>query len=126
MKFEEDLSYRRSDIQGLRGIAVLLVVFFHAGLPLPGGFIGVDVFFVVSGYVITSSLIRESTGSESIKLQLQNFYIRRAKRLIPALGTLVLAVMGASYLIESSWGEQQRTASSGIASTFSFANIRYA
>ena len=95
MKFEEDLSYRRSDIQGLRGIAVLLVVFFHAGLPLPGGFIGVDVFFVVSGYVITSSLIRESTGSESIKLQLQNFYIRRAKRLIPALGTLVLAVMGA-------------------------------
>ena len=126
MKFEEDLSYRRSDIQGLRGIAVLLVVFFHAGLPLPGGFIGVDVFFVVSGYVITSSLIRESTGSESIKLQLQNFYIRRAKRLIPALGTLILAVMVASYLIESSWGEQQRTALSGIASTFSFANIRYA
>jgi peptidoglycan/LPS O-acetylase OafA/YrhL len=103
-----------------------LVVFFHAGLPLPGGFIGVDIFFVVSGYVITSSLIRESTDSESIKLQLQNFYIRRAKRLIPALGTLILAVMVASYLIESSWGEQQRTALSGIASTFSFANIRYA
>jgi peptidoglycan/LPS O-acetylase OafA/YrhL len=61
-----------------------------------------------------------------MKLQLQKFYIRRAKRLIPALGTLILAVMVASYLIESSWGEQQRTALSGIASTFSFANIRYA
>ena len=126
MIVEKDLTYRRSDIQGLRGIAVLLVVFFHAGLPLPGGFIGVDVFFVVSGYVITSSLIRESTGSESIRLQLQHFYIRRAKRLIPALGALVFAVMIASYFVESSWGEQQRSALSGIASTFSFANIRYA
>jgi peptidoglycan/LPS O-acetylase OafA/YrhL len=123
---ENDLTYRRSDIQGLRGIAVLLVVFFHAGLLIPGGFIGVDVFFVVSGYVITSSLIRENTGSESIKLQLKNFYIRRAKRLIPALGALIFAVMIASYFVESSWGEQQRTALSGIASTFSFANIRYA
>ena len=126
MIVEKDLTYRRSDIQGLRGIAVLLVVFFHAGLPLPGGFIGVDVFFVVSGYVITSSLIRESTGAETIKLQLQNFYIRRAKRLIPALGALIFGVMIASYFVESSWGEQQRTALSGIASTFSFANIWYA
>ena len=104
MIVEKDLTYRRSDIQGLRGIAVLLVVFFHAGLPVTGGFIGVDVFFVISGYVITSSLIRESTGPESIKLQLQNFYIRLAKRLIPALGALVLAVMIASYFVESSWG----------------------
>ena len=111
----------RADIDGLRAIAVLSVVHFHA-FPgrMQGGFIGVDVFFVVSGYVITSSLVRESTGSESMKLQLQKFYIRRAKRLIPALGTLILAVMVASYLIESSWGEQQRTALSGIASTFSF------
>ena len=126
MIVENDLTYRRSDIQGLRGIAVLLVVFFHAGLPLPGGFIGVDVFFVVSGYVITSSLIRENAGPESIKLQLKNFYIRRAKRLIPALGALIFGVMIASYFVESSWGEQQRTALSGMASTFSFANIRYA
>ena len=126
MIVDDDLTHRRNDIQGLRGIAVLLVVFFHAGFPLPGGFVGVDVFFVVSGYVITSSLIRESTDTASIKMQLQNFYIRRAKRLIPALGTLIFAVMVASYLIESPWGEQQRTALSGIASTFSIANIRYA
>ena len=49
----------RADIQGLRAIAVLAVVIFHADLPLPGGFTGVDVFFVISGYVITEMLIRE-------------------------------------------------------------------
>ena len=55
----------RRDIQGLRAIAVLAVIAFHAGLPVPGGFIGVDVFFVISGFVITALLHREwlSTGS---------------------------------------------------------------
>ena len=50
---------RRLDIQGLRAVAVLMVVAFHAGLPTPGGFVGVDVFFVISGFVITSMLMRE-------------------------------------------------------------------
>ena len=50
---------RRLDIQGLRAVAVLVVVLFHAGLPLPGGFVGVDVFFVISGFVITGMLARE-------------------------------------------------------------------
>ena len=50
---------RRRDIQGLRAIAVLLVVAFHARLPVPGGFVGVDVFFVISGFVITAMLMRE-------------------------------------------------------------------
>ena len=50
---------RRRDIQGLRAIAVLMVVAFHAGLPMPGGFVGVDVFFVISGFVIATMLQRE-------------------------------------------------------------------
>jgi hypothetical protein len=59
---------RRADIQGLRAIAVLLVVAFHAGLPVPGGFMGVDVFFAISGFVMTTMLLNElesSTGSIS-------------------------------------------------------------
>ena len=118
--------YQRLDIQGLRGIAVLLVVLFHAGLPIPGGFIGVDVFFVISGYVITSSLLRSFNPAGDIQGQLRYFYFRRMKRLIPALGTLILGVAVASIFIESSWGEQQRTSLAGIASSLSFANIYYA
>ena len=118
--------YERLDVQGLRGIAVLLVVLFHAGLPIPGGFVGVDIFFVISGYVITSSLLRNFNSEGDIKDQLQYFYFRRMKRLIPALGTLILGVAIGSIFIESSWGEQQRTSLAGIASSLSFSNIYYA
>src|SRR5262245_34465115 len=57
---------RRRDIQGLRGIAVLVVVAFHAHWPLPGGYVGVDMFFVISGFVITSLLVREVSRSGRI------------------------------------------------------------
>lgn len=79
----------RPDIEGLRGVAILLVVAYHAGASvLPGGFVGVDVFFVVSGYLITSLLLeeRERTGA----ISLPAFYARRMARLLPA-GLLVLA-----------------------------------
>ena len=49
----------RKDIQGLRGVAILLVLIYHSGVALPGGFVGVDVFFVVSGFVITQLLVKE-------------------------------------------------------------------
>lgn len=79
----------RPDVEGLRAIAITLVVLYHAGVrQLPGGYVGVDVFFVISGFLITSHLVREaSTG----RLDVARFYGRRIIRLLPA-ATLVLAV----------------------------------
>ncbi|MEE4025383.1 acyltransferase family protein [Gordonia sp. PKS22-38] len=84
------------DIAGLRGIAVLLVVLFHAHVPfVTGGFVGVDIFFVISGFLITRLLIREyeTTGSLSFK----GFYARRARRIIPAAAlVIVVSIIGAA------------------------------
>jgi peptidoglycan/LPS O-acetylase OafA/YrhL len=80
----------RADIQGLRGAAVLLVVAYHAGLAFPGGFVGVDVFFVVSGFVITGLLISEL--EETGRLDVARFYGRRIRRLLPALALMVTVV----------------------------------
>src|SRR5260370_10887336 len=74
----------RPDIEGLRGLAVAVVVAFHCGIPtLSGGFVGVDVFFVLSGYLITGLLVAEvrSTGT----IDLARFYARRVRRLLPAM-----------------------------------------
>jgi peptidoglycan/LPS O-acetylase OafA/YrhL len=85
----------RPDIQGLRAVAVLGVVLFHAGLPfLPGGYVGVDVFFVVSGFLITGHLMRELTTTGRIGLA--RFYARRARRILPAsVVVLVVTVLAA-------------------------------
>ncbi|MFZ9803557.1 MAG: acyltransferase family protein, partial [Ilumatobacteraceae bacterium] len=86
---------RRRDIQGIRAIAVLLVLAYHAKVPgFSGGYIGVDVFFVVSGFLITSLLVREFDTTN--KISLTNFYARRVRRLLPAslvvvIGTLVIS-----------------------------------
>ena len=86
---------RRRDIQGIRAIAVLLVLAYHAKVPgFSGGYIGVDVFFVVSGFLITSLLVREFDTTS--KISLTNFYARRVRRLLPAslvvvIGTLVIS-----------------------------------
>lgn len=73
----------RPEIDGLRAIAVLPVIFFHAGLSLfEGGFVGVDVFFVISGYLITSIILKERKEK---KFTILNFYERRIRRILPAL-----------------------------------------
>ncbi|WP_161958471.1 acyltransferase family protein [Ornithinimicrobium cavernae] len=90
----------RGDIEGLRAIAVLLVLVYHAGVAeVSGGFVGVDVFFVVSGFVITNQLVREveSTG----RLSLWGFYGRRAKRLLPAAGLVLVTTSVVAWLMAS-------------------------
>lgn len=85
----------RPDIEGLRGIAILLVVAFHAGVAwTAGGYVGVDIFFVISGFFITGLLAHEvgSTGD----VDLAEFYARRARRLLPAFLLVVLATLGAA------------------------------
>ncbi|HET7568426.1 MAG TPA: acyltransferase family protein [Gaiellaceae bacterium] len=88
---------RRPDIQGLRAVAVLLVVLFHAGEHVPGGFTGVDVFFVISGFVITGTLVAELWRTGAIRLPA--FYGRRVRRLLPALALMVAAVSLAAILL---------------------------
>ena len=111
----------RRDIQGLRAVAVLLVIGYHAGLPIPGGFAGVDVFFVISGFVITSMLQREwrSTG----RLQLGRFYLRRFRRLTPALAVLVTLVVPMSLLLTSPIATLERTALTGAGAVLMLANF---
>jgi peptidoglycan/LPS O-acetylase OafA/YrhL len=82
----------RPDIEGLRGVAILLVVLFHARLPaLAGGFVGVDVFFVLSGFFITGLLVRERESTGDVRLR--DFYGRRALRLLPALLVVLFATL---------------------------------
>jgi peptidoglycan/LPS O-acetylase OafA/YrhL len=84
----------RPDVEGLRGLAILLVVLFHAGVSqLAGGFVGVDVFFVLSGYFITGLLLREATPSGD--LGLSAFYGRRALRLLPPLVIVLIVTLAA-------------------------------
>src|ERR1700686_684978 len=85
----EDRKFR-PDVQGLRALAVLLVVLFHAGSSaVSGGYVGVDVFFVISGFVITGVLLRERFTTE--RTSLLAFYGRRCRRIIPA-ATLVFVI----------------------------------
>lgn len=90
----------RADIEGMRGIAVLLVVLFHFGFtPARGGFIGVDVFFVLSGYLITGLIFKEieRTG----QLNFAGFYARRVRRLLPAAALVLICTLVAAALVYS-------------------------
>lgn len=117
-------SDRRSDIQGLRALAVLVVIAFHANLPLPGGYVGVDVFFVISGFVITAMLLREKQRTGRVGLT--EFYVRRFRRLTPALAVMVSATVVVSAFLMSPLGSQQITASTALGAMLLFANIAIA
>ncbi|MCU1589246.1 MAG: O-antigen acetylase [Frankiales bacterium] len=113
----------RGDIEGLRGVAVLLVVVGHlTGWPR-GGFIGVDVFFVISGFLITGLLVSEHERSGVISLP--RFYLRRARRLLPA-GVLVLAVTDLVAALVLLPGRAHDTAVDSLWSLGFLANVHFA
>ena len=87
----------RTDIDGLRAVAVLGVVIYHA-FPwmIPGGFVGVDIFFVISGYLISGILYK---GHKSGNFSFKEFYARRIRRLFPALITMLVITMAYGWVI---------------------------
>ncbi len=91
----EDPKYR-PDIDGLRALAVLLVIFFHADLGCAGGFVGVDIFFVISGFLITSLILKE-IGDDAFDLL--TFWERRIRRILPALLVVVCATIAAGWFL---------------------------
>ena len=114
----------RADIQGLRAVAVLVVVAGHAGVPfLTGGFVGVDVFFVISGFLITRLLLVEVQRSGRVSLRA--FYARRARRILPA-ATLVLAVSVLSSTIWLSALDALSVVTDAVWAVFFAANLRFA
>lgn len=89
---------RRADLQGIRAIAVAMVVFYHLDLGwLPGGFVGVDVFFVLSGFLITRLLYVEAAGRGTIDLA--GFWLRRARRLLPNAVLTLAFILAATWLL---------------------------
>jgi peptidoglycan/LPS O-acetylase OafA/YrhL len=119
----------RPDIEGLRGVAVLLVVFFHAGLlsnasfQVTGGFIGVDLFFVVSGFLITGLLIRERERTGSVSFS--RFYARRVRRILPAAAVTLLITIPLSYGLVTLL-RRPDTMWDAASAALSFANVRFA
>jgi peptidoglycan/LPS O-acetylase OafA/YrhL len=120
---------KRLDIQGLRAVAVLLVALNHARVPfLAGGYVGVDVFFVLSGYLITGILLREGFGEGRISLL--GFYARRVRRILPA-ATLTLVVTGiAVYVVydlaRADFLQTRAVLVDALASSLFYANVHFA
>ena len=119
----EDRGFR-PDVAGLRAVAVLLVVLFHAGVPtLSGGYVGVDVFFVISGFVITGVLLRERSSSG--RTSLIAFYGRRCRRIIPAASLVIIVTVAASYLFLGNLAGDRSSIDGRWAAVF-LANFRFA
>ncbi|MDX6625651.1 MAG: hypothetical protein QOE56_640 [Solirubrobacterales bacterium] len=109
-------------IDALRALAVLAVFFYHAHVDwMPGGFLGVDVFFVISGYLITSLLLREFRRGGHVRLG--RFWLRRAQRLLPAVGVLIAVCMVAAAILEPDRIDSLR--GDAIASLAYFANWHF-
>ena len=114
----------RADIEGLRAVAVLLVVLYHAGVPgFGGGYVGVDVFFVLSGYLITWLLVHEVEETGTVRLG--RFYARRARRLFPAIAVVLVATVAASAVALAPF-EQRTVATTALATALYVSNVLFA
>lgn len=116
-----DLKYR-PEVDGLRAVAVLLVLLFHADLGFTGGFIGVDVFFVISGFLITGLILKKKQREN--RFELSQFWIRRIRRILPAsiLMTAVTLVVGSFLLMPSDY---QKLGASAIAQQLMVSNFYF-
>ena len=123
---ESEKRHFRPDIQGLRALAVILVIVAHAKVPhFAGGYIGVDVFFVISGFVITELLLRESLAiaephhrlTSALKV-LGKFYARRIRRIMPAATLVMLATVLSAYYFLGPFTSMQLLEDLRWASTF--------
>ncbi len=101
--------FYRPEIDGLRAVAVLSVIFYHVGLGCSGGYVGVDIFFVISGFLITSILLAEAQRKQTISLQ--RFWVRRIKRLLPALTAVTASIwlVGIFWLLPADFLEMSRS-----------------
>lgn len=111
----------RPDIDGLRAIAVVGVVFYHAGLGVPGGFIGVDVFFVISGFLITGLIVKDLKNQS---FSLFDFWERRARRILPALAVVTASTLFAGWFLLMP-GDYKSLGSSVIALAALASNIQF-
>lgn len=117
-------SAHRADLQGLRGVAVLLVVLYHADRIAPGGFIGVDVFFVLSGFVIGASILREADRTGTMSLG--NFYARRVRRILPAAAAFSVVTLLVFAVVMSPFGNQQVMAKTSASASVWLSNMALA
>ena len=112
----------RKDIDGLRAIAVLSVVFFHGNENwLPGGFVGVDIFFVISGFLICQIISRELAQD---KFSILTFYERRARRILPALFAVIVVSLGLGYWLHLP-GDLETLGESAVASSLFLSNFYF-
>jgi peptidoglycan/LPS O-acetylase OafA/YrhL len=111
----------RPDVDGLRAVAVSMVMLYHAGLGFPGGFVGVDVFFVISGFLITGLILKERMAGT---FSFPNFWIRRIRRIIPASTFMALTVLltGAFLLLPNDYKDLGKSA---IAQQFALSNVYF-
>jgi peptidoglycan/LPS O-acetylase OafA/YrhL len=117
------LAYR-ADVEGLRGLAIVLVVLYHARLlGMHGGFVGVDVFFVLSGYLITGLLVKEA--EQRGRLDFARFYARRMRRLLPAVAVVLLATLALARVVYSPLEQATVTQSARDAALY-MSNLRFA